>query len=185
MMLYNNLPSIDLHGEDREYARITINDFIRDQYQMKNDKVLITYNFSGTDSSGDDVSEGNYSWKIGSKIIASGIATNGENTFDATDFATTTSQKFVLTITDDSGSLATKSWTVQKVDVRLESTFRDSEAYIGDVSFNYIPYGAIEKEIHFVLDGEELDTVTTSNVLYSPISNIWCSFIRCIYDCNN
>ena len=127
-----------------------------------NDKVLITYNFSGTDSSGDDVSEGNYTWKIGSKIIASGIATNGENTFDATDFATTTSQKFVLTITDDSGSLATKSWTVQKVDVRLESTFRDSEAYIGDVSFNYIPYGAIEKEIHFVLDGEELDTVTTS-----------------------
>ena len=43
MMLYNNLPSIDLHGEDREYARITINDFIRDQYQMKNEKVLIIH----------------------------------------------------------------------------------------------------------------------------------------------
>ena len=128
-----------------------------------NDKVLITYNFSGTDSSGDIVPEGNYTWKIGSKIIASGIATYGENTFDATDFATTTSQKFTLAITDDAGSLATKSWTVQKVDVRLESTFSDAYAYnIGNVSFNYTPYGAIEKNIHFILDGKELGTVTTS-----------------------
>ena len=128
-----------------------------------NDKVLITYNFTGTDSSGDIIPEGNYTWKIGSKVIASGIATHGENTFDATDFATTTSQKFTLTITDDAGSLTTKSWTVQKVDVRLESTFSDAYAYnIGNVSFNYTPYGAIEKEIHFVLDGEELGTVKTS-----------------------
>ena len=127
-----------------------------------NDKVLITYNFSGIDSSGDIVPEGNYTWKIGSKIIASGIATSGENTFDATDFATTTSQKFVLTITDDAGNLVTKPWTVQKVDVRLESNFNDAYQYNGDVSFNYTSYGAIEKDIHFILDGKELGTVTTS-----------------------
>ena len=127
-----------------------------------NDKVLIKYNFSGTDSSGDIVPEGNYTWKIGSKIIASGIATYGENTFDATDFATTTSQKFVLTITDDAGSLTTKSWTVQKVDLRLESTFSDAYGYQNDVTFNYTPYGAIQKDIHFILDGEELAVVKTS-----------------------
>ena len=127
-----------------------------------NDKVLITYNFSGTDSSGDIVPEGNYTWKIGSKVIASGIATYGDNTFDATDFATTSSQKFTLTITDDGGSLVTKSWTVQQVDVRLESTFSDAYGYSGNVSFNYTAYGAIEKIIHFVLDGTEIGTVTTS-----------------------
>jgi len=127
-----------------------------------NDKMLITYNFSGIDSSGDVITEGNYTWKIGSKIIASGIATNGDNTFDVTDFATTTSQKFVLTITDDAGSLVTKSWTVQKVDVRLESNFNDAYKYNGNVSFNYTPYGAIEKDIHFILDGEELGVVKTS-----------------------
>ena len=127
-----------------------------------NDKVLITYDFSGTDSSGDIVPEGNYTWKIGSKVIASGIATHGENTFDVTDFATTTSQKFTLTITDDAGSLATKSWTVQKVDLRLESTFSDAYGYQNDVTFNYTPYGAIQKDVHFILDGKELGTVTTS-----------------------
>ena len=127
-----------------------------------NDKVLIKYNFSGTDSSGDNVSEGNYTWKIGSKIIATGIATSGENTFDATDFATTTSQKFTLTITDDGGSLVTKSWTVQKVDVRLESNFSDAYQYNGNVPVNYTVYGAIEKDVHFVLDGKELESVKTS-----------------------
>ena len=127
-----------------------------------NDKILIAYNFSGTDSSGDIVTEGKYTWKIGSKIIASGIATNGENIFDATDFATTTSQKFVLSITDEAGNLVTKSWNVQKVDVRLESTFNDTYQYNGDVSFNYTPYGAIEKNIHFVLDGKEIGNVTTT-----------------------
>ena len=43
MMLYNNLPQIDLHGYDRDYARIVINDFIQDNYQMKNLKVLIIH----------------------------------------------------------------------------------------------------------------------------------------------
>ena len=127
-----------------------------------NDKILITYNFSGTDSSGDIVTEGNYTWKIGSKIIASGTALNGENTFDVTDFATTTSQKFTLTITDDGGSLATKSWNVQKIDVRLESNFNDAYQHNGDVSINYTAYGAIEKDVHFVLDNKELEVVKTS-----------------------
>ena len=35
-MLYNNLPSLDLHGIDSDYARILINDFIRDNYNLKN-----------------------------------------------------------------------------------------------------------------------------------------------------
>lgn len=42
-MLYNNLPSLDLHGTDRDYARIMINDFIADNYKIKNDKVVIIH----------------------------------------------------------------------------------------------------------------------------------------------
>ena len=43
MTLYNNLPSLDLHGEDREYARIVINDFIRDHYQIQSEKIIIIH----------------------------------------------------------------------------------------------------------------------------------------------
>ena len=43
MTLYNNLPSLDLHGEDRDYARIVINDFIRDHYQIQSEKIIIIH----------------------------------------------------------------------------------------------------------------------------------------------
>lgn len=41
--LYNNLPQLDLHGIDREYARVLINDFIEDNYKLKKEKVLIIH----------------------------------------------------------------------------------------------------------------------------------------------
>jgi DNA mismatch repair protein MutS2 len=40
---YNNLPTLDLHGIDRDYARILIQDFIRDNYQIQNEKVIIIH----------------------------------------------------------------------------------------------------------------------------------------------
>ena len=42
-MLYSQLPTLDLHGMDREYAAILINDFIADNYQMKEEKVIIIH----------------------------------------------------------------------------------------------------------------------------------------------
>ena len=41
--LYSNLPTIDLHGIDREYARILINEFIEDNYKTKNTKFIIVH----------------------------------------------------------------------------------------------------------------------------------------------
>lgn len=43
MILYNNAPQIDLHGFDRDYARIMINEFIEDNYKMGNLVVLIIH----------------------------------------------------------------------------------------------------------------------------------------------
>ena len=129
-----------------------------------NDKVLISYNFSGQDSSGDAVTEGSYAWKMNNRVIATGTAINGQNTFDATDFISVGTQKLVLAITDEAGSLVTKSWNVQKVDIRLESSFNDTLTYpIGEVSFDYTPYGAIQKDIHFKVDGVEVNKITTGS----------------------
>lgn len=41
--LYNNLPTLDLHGTDRDYARILINEFIEDSYKMKEKRVIIVH----------------------------------------------------------------------------------------------------------------------------------------------
>lgn len=129
-----------------------------------NDKIIIQYIFSGTDSSGDIVSEGSATWKIGNTVIAKNIAINGENSFDITDFIVLGTQKVTLVIVDDAGSMVTKNWTIQKIDIRLESSFNDKLTYnIGDISFDYTPYGAISKDIHFILDEIELPKVTTAS----------------------
>ena len=42
-ILYNNCPTIDLHGLDREYAEILINEFIEDNYKLQNKIVTIVH----------------------------------------------------------------------------------------------------------------------------------------------
>lgn len=43
IQFYKYLPTIDLHGYDRDYARIRINEFINDQYKLKKEKVIIIH----------------------------------------------------------------------------------------------------------------------------------------------
>lgn len=128
-----------------------------------NDKALIAIDFSSTDSDGEIV-DATYTWKNGNTTIMTGALVQGVNTFDMTDFVSIGTQKFTLTVIDEGGSTVVKTWTVQVVDVRLESNFSDRITYpVGQsVNFSYTPYGSISKTIHFILDGEELTSVTTS-----------------------
>lgn len=127
------------------------------------DKVEIKINYSSTDSDGELI-DGNYTWKLGSSTIMTGALVQGENTFDMTEYVSIGTQKFTLTVVDDGGSVNVKSWTVQVVDVRLESAFSDRITYPAgnSVNFTYTPYGSVSKTVHFILDGEELEPVVTS-----------------------
>lgn len=128
----------------------------------KSDKAIIEYSFSSVDSSGDDTGEGTATWKVGSTVVATSMALQGNNSFDLTDYVTLGTQKITLSITDAAGTVSVKTWTIQVVDVRLESSFNDKLTYpIGTIAFDYTPYGAISKDIHFILDGEEIETITT------------------------
>ena len=125
--------------------------------------IIIQINYSSTDTEGDQI-DGTYSWKIGSNVVASGTLVQGLNTFDLTEYCSVGTQKLILTVTDQAGSIAVKSWTVQIVDIRMESTFNDRYTYEAGktVNFSFTPYGAVQKTIHFILDGVELPSVTTS-----------------------
>lgn len=127
------------------------------------DKIEIQFTYSSTDSDGEEV-DGTYTWKLGTSILATGACIQGTNTFDATDFVSVGTQKLTLTVVDDGGSAVVKTWTVQIVDVRLESAFSDKITYTANktVNFTYTPYGAVAKTVHFILDGKELDSVVTT-----------------------
>lgn len=42
-MIFATTPSIDLHGADRDYAKILVNEFIQDNYKMGVTKVTIIH----------------------------------------------------------------------------------------------------------------------------------------------
>ena len=41
--LYSNCPTLDLHGESSDYARVAINDFVRDNYELKKETIIIIH----------------------------------------------------------------------------------------------------------------------------------------------
>ena len=43
MILYSNAPELDLHGLDSEYGRILVNEFIEDNYKLKNEYIVIVH----------------------------------------------------------------------------------------------------------------------------------------------
>ena len=127
------------------------------------DKAIIEYSVSSTDSDGETV-DCSYTWKKGGTIIASGSCSQGKNVFDITEFVSVGTHKFTLTVTDEGGSVSVKTWTVQMVDIRIETSFNDQVKYTANepVNFTYTPYGAIAKTVHFKLDGVELEPVSTT-----------------------
>ena len=128
-----------------------------------NDPVIVKYEFSGEDSAGDTNLDGTASWKVGNRVVATEDVSTGECEFDLTDYVSVGDNKVVLTITHATGAVATKAWTVKVVDVRLESTFDDTKTYAAGspVTFTFTPYGSVAKTVHFLLDGEEIDTKTS------------------------
>lgn len=53
-------------------------------------------------------------------------------------------------------------FTVSCVKVSIESYFDGNVAYTGIIPYSYTPTGAIEKTVHFLVDGEEIDTQTVT-----------------------
>ncbi len=43
LLFIDNLPTLDLHGFDRDTARVTINDFINDNKKLKNNFIVIIH----------------------------------------------------------------------------------------------------------------------------------------------
>ena len=129
-----------------------------------NDQVIIKYEFSGVDSAGDTNLDGTASWKIGNRVVARQDVATGLCEFDLTDYVSMGDNKVLLTITHATGAVATKSWTVKVVDVRMTSSFDDTKKNTANspVNFTFTPYGGVEKTVHFLLDGKEIATKTSS-----------------------
>lgn len=67
-----------------------------------------------------------------------------------------------VNVTDVYGNSRSLSFNLTVVSLVLASTFDSSVPYSGDITFPYTPTAAVEKTMHFKVDGNELPTVTVT-----------------------
>ena len=135
------------------------------------DEVVLKYTFSGTDSSGDAISNVTETWKIDGTVITTRKMKSGDATeFDITPYIQQAGTHVVLLVmTNVNGAYAQKSWDVQTEELSVSTTFDDKVPRpLGPVAFDYSVTGAVDKYVHFKLDGQELDTVFHSSSVTGP-----------------
>lgn len=148
-------------GSNLSITRIT-----PDTITAKSDSesVLIRYNFYSALADGDTNSiTGTAVWRVGSTTVATeNNLSQGDKSFNIKPYLNVGTNTVTLAFTDSEGSVATRRWTVTLVNFNITSSFDDFQTYDNDVTFRYTPNGAIDKVIHFKLDGVELGTVANS-----------------------
>lgn len=123
------------------------------------EEATLRFLFSGTDSAGDSISQADAQWKVNGTTVARGTVKNGENSFDASPYIRENDTiKVLLLVTDDNGSVATKTWNIQHIALNIASDFNEKKTWpVGeDIIFSYKVEGALKKAAVFKLNGEEI-----------------------------
>lgn len=92
----------------------------------------------------------------------SGTISAGENSFDVTQYMTPGTHTVEVLVTNKLNASKSLTYIISVVALTLSSTFNDSTVFSEDIQFNYTPVGAVEKQIHFILDGTEIYCPTIS-----------------------
>lgn len=143
------------------------------------DKIYLRFFYSSVDTTGES-HEATYTLKYNNgSTIASGTLNSGSNEqqvttgvwpdaprpvgfyeIDVTDYCRLGSNTFNLSVTPTGGSAIPRAWTVQILELRLESDAPDTQLVeVGEsIQFPYTPYGAMTKTLHVAVDGTEIGT---------------------------
>lgn len=112
----------------------------------------------------DDLETGNGTCKIAVNGVTKHTSSipQGLNAIDVAPYLSSGSNTVKVTCTDVYGISKSLTYTVTVIQLIIESSFNAAVAYDGDITFKFTPYGAVEKTIHFLIDGNDAGTVVTS-----------------------
>lgn len=99
---------------------------------------------------------------VNNTIKAVTTVPQGENTIDISPYVTSGTNKIALTVTDMYGNERTLRCTVIVVALSLSSSLDVSAPYSGSIDVPYTPTGNVMKTMHFILDGHEIGTASTT-----------------------
>ena len=93
--------------------------------------------------------------------ITRGIA-QGSVSFDVSSYLIPGRNLIRLAVYDTYENVKYQNYTISVVDLQIRSSFDSSVPFTGEFLFPYTPVGAVEKTVHFLVDGEEIGTEITS-----------------------
>lgn len=86
----------------------------------------------------------------------------GEVTVEIAKYCNVGSNVVKVTVEDVYGNSRTISFSITVIALSISSSFDASTPVTGSFSFPYTPVGAVQKTIHFLVDGHEIGTQTTA-----------------------
>lgn len=106
--------------------------------------------------------DGAITLKVGGVLRHSASVSQGDVEIDVSKYLSVGSNTIRISISDVYGNSRTIAVTVNVIMLTLTSSFDSSVTYTGAITFPYVPTGAVEKTVHFILDGVEIGHTTTS-----------------------
>lgn len=122
---------------------------------------IIKLNWSSVE---DDLPTGNGTMKIAvnGAVRAMIDITQGEVSVDVSNYLSVGSNIVKVTVSDIYDNSRTVNFSITDVDLSITSSFDSGQIHTSAILFPYTPVGAVSKTIHFILDGTEIGTATTS-----------------------
>lgn len=111
---------------------------------------------------GNTTGDGRAVYTVNEKEVAAGTIRQGNNWFDLTAYLKRGTNRVAVSITDSAASNRQLNYTVEVIDLSITSSFDATQVFEGPVVYRYTPVGALEKTIHFRIDGVEAEPVVTS-----------------------
>ena len=113
--------------------------------------------------SSEDDSGGTAYIYIGGNLKGTMPIVSGENSINIGAYIGEGTNEVTITCMDIYSNSKSLAYVVNAISLRITSTFDDTQIYSGDISIRYIPYGAVEKTIHFVVDGIDTTAIVSES----------------------
>lgn len=131
----------------------------------------LQFTYSSVDEDGYDDGSGVGTIIVDEVKVATVVVEQGVNTLDVAPYLNTGEHTVKIKVSNSEGTVRTIPYTVTLVSLEMTTTLNAMSTYTGDVTFYYTPVGSGSKTIHFIMDGEELDTAIVAS------SNKSCSYV--------
>lgn len=100
--------------------------------------------------------------RVGGVIVSTRNINQGDVSVDVGKYLAAGSNSVRVSVADAYGNSRTINFTITAIALTLSSSFDATVPYSGAINYTYTPTGAVSKELHFELDGDEIGTATTA-----------------------